>query len=109
MALPRYGHDRDVSAPHHPWHSPQELAKTLCAMRSAPRNGAVALGSMSHRPLEALQKAQQPSTALLCVESMRSLMAWRSLPVAGHARLHHVPMGCSSFIHVESGHDCGVT
>ena len=34
--------------------------RTLCAMRSAPRNGAVALGRMSHRPLEALQKAQQP-------------------------------------------------
>jgi len=72
--LPRRKCDRDV------WRHTRRgnVRQTLCAMRSAPRNGAVALGSVSHRPLEALQKVQQALTAR-CVESMRSLMAWRSL------------------------------
>jgi hypothetical protein len=61
--------------------------RTLCAMRSAPRNGAVALGRMSHRPLEALRKAQQASNGAFVRGVQWSLMAWRSLPVAGHARL----------------------
>jgi hypothetical protein len=59
--------------------------KTLCAMRSAPRNGAVALGSLSHRTLEALQKAQQASTALMRgVHAVVDGVALAS--VAGHAR-----------------------
>jgi hypothetical protein len=78
--------------------------RTLCAMRSAPRNGAAtrfALGSLSHRPLEALQRGSTGFQRRFCAWSVDGVAL---ASVAGYAWF-----GLFQFIRAGSGHDGGVT